>query len=47
MTPNEGLCIQEARNLIQASYEQGNEVLDSSVGSVSLQEPPKRAPPRC
>jgi hypothetical protein len=26
ITPNEGLCIQEARDLIQARNEQGNEI---------------------
>jgi hypothetical protein len=48
MTPNEGLCIQEARELIQTRNEQGNEIGGSSVDSAPLPlEPPKRAPPRC
>lgn len=48
MTPNEGLSIQEARDLIQARNEQGNEVEGSSIDSAPLPlEPPKRAPPRC
>jgi predicted HTH domain antitoxin len=48
MAPNEGLCIQEARDLIQARNEQGNEIGGSSVDSAPLPlEPLKRAPPRC
>jgi hypothetical protein len=48
MTPNEGLCIQEARDLIQARDEQGNEIGGSSVDSAPLPLGPlKRAPPRC
>jgi hypothetical protein len=45
MTPNEGLSIQEARDLIQARNEQGNEVEGSSTPLYL--EPPKRAPLRC
>jgi hypothetical protein len=45
MTPNKGLSIQEARDLIQARNEQGNEVEGSSTPLYL--EPPKRAPPRC
>jgi 7-keto-8-aminopelargonate synthetase-like enzyme len=45
MTPNEGLSIQEARDLIQARNEQGG---GASIDSSPLPlEPPKRAPPRC
>jgi hypothetical protein len=45
MTPNEGLSIQEARDLIQA---RGNAIRGPSVDSAPLPlEPPKRAPPRC
>jgi hypothetical protein len=48
MTPNEGLCIQDARDLIQARNEQGNEIGGLSVDSAPLHlEPLKRAPPRC
>jgi hypothetical protein len=48
MTPNEGLCIQEARDLIQAGNERNNEVGGPSASSMPLHlEPPKRAPPRC
>jgi hypothetical protein len=48
MTPNEGLSIQEARDLIQARTEQDNEAGGTSVDSARLHlEPPKRAPPRC
>jgi hypothetical protein len=46
MTPNEGLSIQEARDLIQARTEQDNEAGGTSVDSARLHlEPPKRAPP--
>jgi hypothetical protein len=45
ITPNEGLCIQEARDLIQARNERDG---GSSIDSAPLPlEPPKRAPPRC
>jgi hypothetical protein len=45
MTPNEGLCIQEARDLIQARNEEDGGV---SIDSAPLPlEPTKRAPPRC
>jgi hypothetical protein len=48
MAPNKGLCVQEARDLIQARNEQGNEVEGLSIDSTHLPlEPPKRAPPRC
>jgi hypothetical protein len=48
MTPNEGLSIQEARDLIQARNEQDNEIGGPSIDSALLPlEPPKRAPPRC
>jgi hypothetical protein len=45
MTPNEGLCVQEARDLIQARTEQDIEVEGPST-PLHL-EPPKCAPPRC
>jgi hypothetical protein len=45
MTPNEGLSIQEAWDLIQARNEQDG---GASIDSTPLPlEPPKRAPPRC
>jgi hypothetical protein len=48
MTPNKGLCIQEARDLIQTRNKQGNEIKGSSIDSAPLPlEPLKHAPLRC
>jgi hypothetical protein len=48
MTPNEGLCIQEARDLIQTRNKQGNVIGGSSIDSAPLPLGlPKCAPPRC
>jgi hypothetical protein len=48
MTPNEGLCVKEVRDLIQARNEQDNDGGGLSTGSAPLHsEPLKCAPPRC
>ncbi|KKA22176.1 Transposase [Rasamsonia emersonii CBS 393.64] len=48
MSPNQGLSVQEARDLIHQRNEQGDEIQEIAMGSASLpSNAPRRAPPTC